>query len=77
MDKAVLKSRLADVLEIRDDNLTDDFALTADNWDSMAQLGAIAVIDEVCGVVVPTNELKECRAIGDLVKLIERNSSAS
>ena len=75
MNKTELMSKLANILQVSATNLTEDFALTADNWDSVAHLGAIAVIDEVCGIIVPTNEMKECGTVGELVRLIEKNLS--
>ena len=77
MDKGVLISKLADVMEVTQADLTEDFALNADNWDSLAQLGAISVIDEVCEITIPANELKDCRSIGELLSLVDRSLSSN
>lgn len=77
MDKGVLVSKLADVTEVTPADLTEDFALSADNWDSTAQLGAISVIDEVCDITIPANELKDCRTIGELLSLVVRSLSSN
>lgn len=73
MDKGVLISKLADVMEVTTSDLTEDFALSANNWDSVAQLGAISVIDEVCEITIPVNELKGCQTIGELLSLVDRS----
>ena len=72
-NKDELLSKLADTLQVDPKELTDDFALTTENWDSFAQLGAISVIDETFGITVPANELKNCLTIGDLVNLVRQN----
>jgi acyl carrier protein len=77
MDKSVLISKLADVMEVSPADLTEDFAFNADNWDSLAHLGAISVIDEVCEITIPTNELKDCRNIGELLSLVDRSLSSN
>ncbi|MCL5612406.1 MAG: acyl carrier protein [Chloroflexi bacterium] len=76
MDKTELMAKLADVLQISVVDLTEDFAFNADNWDSTAQLSTIAIIDEAYSIVVPANELKECRTVCDLLSLVEHNLSA-
>ena len=76
MDKTEFLSKLADVLQIDVTEVTEDFALNADNWDSFAQLGTISAIDEMYGITVASNELKDCGTIGDLLALIERTLAA-
>jgi acyl carrier protein len=77
MNKDELISKLADILMVNAEDLVDDFELNAENWDSMMHLAAIAAIDEVCGIIVPTNELKGCDTVGKLIFLIEKSISAS
>lgn len=72
MNKKEIVEKLADVLQVNAVDLNEDFILTADNWDSVAHLGAIAVIDEVCGIVVPTKALQECSSVGEVLKLVEQ-----
>ena len=75
MDKVELMSKLAGILQVNHADLTEDCVLNEENWDSLSHLGAIAVIDEVYGIIVPTSELKECGTVGELVRLIEKNIS--
>lgn len=58
---------LADVLEVDADEVSRDFELTSENWDSGAVLSAIALIDEHFGVTVPAKELRECASVGALL----------
>jgi acyl carrier protein len=76
MDKALLLSKLGNVLQVDPGALTEDFVLNGDNWDSAALLSAIAVIDEICSIVVPTNELKACGTVRELLAAVERNLAA-
>jgi len=72
MDKTEFISKFADVLQVDVTEVTEELAFNADNWDSFAQLGAISAIDEMYGITVASNELKDCGTVGDLLGLIER-----
>jgi len=71
-EKAAFLEKLAGALDVELDALHDGFQLTSENWDSVAQLGAIAAIDEVYGIDVPTNELIECTSVRALLQLVQR-----
>lgn len=76
MDKEAFLTKLADVLEVNKEELNEEFILkSGDNWDSMAVLATIAMIDEQFGVTVPTKELTGCTSVGALLELIGRNLS--
>lgn len=77
MNKTEFLSKLADVLQMDVTEVTEDLAFSADIWDSFTQLGAISVIDEVYGITVAANELKDCRTVGDLLSLIESNPASA
>ncbi len=72
MEKTEFILKLADVLQIEVPEVIEDFTFNADNWDSFAQLGAISAIDEIYGITVASNELKNCGSVGELFGLIER-----
>jgi acyl carrier protein len=40
-------------------------------WDSMAQVSAIAMIDEKLGAQLPTGSLGACKTVGDIIKLVK------
>jgi acyl carrier protein len=72
MDHASLLLLLADVFEVDAKDLSEQTPLTSDNWDSLAMLGVIALVDEHFERTVPTNDLKQCSSVGDLLHLIDR-----
>ena len=41
-----------------------------DPWDSLAWIQAMSVIDECYGVQVNPGKLKECKTVGDVVRLL-------
>jgi acyl carrier protein len=77
MDKNALMLKLADILQVSPAEMDESFALNADNWDSVAHLGAIAVIDEVCNVTVPAKELMNCQTVGAVLILVERSLASA
>lgn len=66
---------MAGVLEMSPDEITERTALTPDRWDSLAILGAIALIDEQCGVSVPTDELSKCNSVEAVIELVRRSQA--
>ena len=46
---------------------------SADNWDSLAHLAAIAAIDERFGITLPVKELTDVENVGELVELVRRS----
>ena len=62
--------KLADLLDLPPDQLHDDYQLEGDQWDSLVHLSVIALVDEMYGVAVPTNELIGCRTLKDVVDLV-------
>lgn len=41
-------------------------------WDSLAFVSFLAMADSKCGVRVAPTELRQCKSIADLMKLVER-----
>lgn len=76
MESEAFLSKLADILEVDQGELNDTFSLERENWDSVAHLGVIAAIDEVYGVTVPTNEMRQCQSVGALLELVGRYAQA-
>lgn len=71
MEKEAFFSKLAGVLEADPAQVGENFALTPENWDSLAVLGAIALIDECFSATVPAFALNECRSVKELWRLVE------
>lgn len=62
-----------DILEIEDRelNMTDEFR-DFDEWDSLANLSVVAMIDEEYNVVIPTTDFNKIKTIGELLEEIKR-----
>ncbi len=72
MDSEDFLNKLADVLEMDKDKLNEGYQLNDHNWDSLAVLSAISLIDQEFGVAVPTKELTGCTSVGALLDLVRR-----
>lgn len=64
--------KLKEVLEISDRNLllTDKFR-EYDEWDSLAFLSLIAMIDEEYDVIIDGKDFKQLETVGDIVQAIK------
>ncbi len=60
---------LAEILEVDASEINPDFPLE-DNWDSLAVVSTIALIDEVYDVTVHPERLGECTSVGAIEQLI-------
>ena len=64
-------SGLADALEIEESSLTPVTLFHEVDWDSLAVISTIALIDEHFGIMIPGQEISECKGMPDLLHLIE------
>jgi acyl carrier protein len=66
----------AEVLELEsDDQLTTETIFRdLEEWDSLAYLSVIAMIDEEFDIVIEGNDFKKLITIGDLINEIQRKS---
>lgn len=64
--------KLKEVLEINDRNLmlTDKFR-EYDEWDSLAFLSLIAMIDEEYDVIIDGKDFKQLETVGDIMQAIK------
>lgn len=62
-----------EVLEIenRELNLNDDFR-SYEEWDSLANLTLVAMIDDEYGVVIDSQKFKELKTLQDVLSEIEK-----
>lgn len=72
LDEAFLEE-LAALLEVEPSALTPEFELTSDNWDSLAVVGTIVLIDEHYGITVDAKALADCQSIEVLGALIAKH----
>lgn len=62
---------LAEILEVEVGEVSSDLALDEGNWDSLAIVSTIALIDEVYDKTISGEALENCRTVGDLEKAVE------
>ncbi|MEH7011452.1 acyl carrier protein [Neobacillus niacini] len=63
---------LADLLEIERSEIANDYQLEEnENWDSLALISVIVMVDEHFKQSVSSEALRKCKIIGDLLNLIK------
>jgi acyl carrier protein len=64
---------MEDILEMDEEtlNLNDELEILS-NWDSLAMLAFIAMIDEHYEVSLATDDMTSCVTVDDLANLVER-----
>lgn len=62
---------LAEILEIDASEVGPDLDLTAHNWDSLAVVTTLALIDECFNKMVEGSDLAKCVHVRDIEGLIE------
>ena len=67
-------SGLAEILEIEPKAITPDFKLDEEQWDSMAIISCVALIDEVYGQLVSGSALVECKTVADIQNLVSKSA---
>lgn len=75
MDKNEFIKNFAEALEIEDASAiteTTEFR-SLDEWDSLAYLSIIAMLDEEYGVQIENAEFKKLRTIGDIIDCVNSN----
>jgi len=65
-------SKLEDALEVDVNSISIDTSLSSLNWDSLAIISTIALLDECLGKVISAEEIDECQTIGDIIGLAEK-----
>lgn len=63
----------------QDDTLVATTDLTADKverWDSLSHIDMIIMVEEAFGIRVPTPEVTRMKNVGDLIRVIEKQTSA-
>lgn len=70
MPKEEFLRKLAELLELPPGSLTGPEALAGlENWDSLAVMSFMAMVDEQCGVAVAPKQLAACKTVDDLLQL--------
>jgi acyl carrier protein len=61
---------LAEIFEVEAEEITPQFDLVAHNWDSLAIISTIALIDECFNEMVDGSALMKCVVVADVERLI-------
>ena len=64
--------KMAEALEMKEENLSLEKDLSELNWDSLAVISAIAIADECFGVVIPAEKVFYCQNLNDIIELAEK-----
>jgi acyl carrier protein len=67
---------LAEIFEVEAEEITPQFDLVAHNWDSLAIVSTIALIDECFDALVDGAVLAKCVTVADVERLIPRAEAA-
>ena len=60
----------AEILEIEAGSVVPQLDLAAHNWDSLAIVSTIALVDELYGVVLDGKSLGKCKTVADIRNLV-------
>lgn len=71
MGRETFMEDLASVLEVDPVDLSESFELNRDNWNSLAIVTTIVLIDEQFGATIEGDKLRECTSVGGLWQLIQ------
>jgi len=69
--KETFFNELASLLDIERSNLSDNTLLNDLEWDSMAVISTIALIDEIFDIVISGDDLINCASIHDIFSLLD------
>lgn len=63
---------MSEIFEVELAVISKEYSLNESNWDSLAIISTIALVDNCFGLILSGNDLYSCKNIGDIIKLIER-----
>ncbi len=67
---------LADIFEVSPERIDPTFSLAAHNWDSLAIISCVALIDECFRLLVSGSLLGQCKTVADLEALVAQTVAA-
>ena len=73
MDEKAFLANMEELLEIDAGSLKVTVELTnLEQWDSLAFVSFLAMADSKYGIKVAASELRQCKTVGDLMKLVHK-----
>ncbi len=67
---------LADIFEVPPTQISPEFNLADHNWDSLAIISCVALIDECFRMLVSGSRLAMCETVADLDTLVSQTVAA-
>lgn len=64
---------LAEILEVAPETIKPELTLEEEQWDSMAVISCVALIDEVYGQLISGSSLTTCKTVADIQNLISKS----
>ena len=69
---------LAKIMQVPPEAVTESYALDSNgNWDSLAVMGTIAMVDAQFNITIPANYLLNCKSVKELIDLVTARLPAS
>ena len=75
MDHTEFLNTMAEVLQVEPSELVPSFELTENNFDSLALISTIALVDEHYGITLNIDRLSSCTSLKMLLDLIQEKSA--
>ncbi|MSR88616.1 MAG: acyl carrier protein [Candidatus Margulisbacteria bacterium] len=66
---------MAEILQVDADQLVPQFELNENNFDSLALISTIAIVDEHFGITLNVDKLTACQNIQSLLDLVGQTAS--
>lgn len=76
MNTDVFLNQMAEVLQVEPSELNPELSLNEGNFDSLALISTISLLDENFGITVNVDRLMGCQKIQDLLDLVSEKFPA-
>jgi len=71
MDKSDFLNKIEEIIEVEENSLTGSELLEdLEDWDSLAVMGFIAMIDVNFSLTIKAEKINECKTVNDLASLL-------
>ncbi|HEX7900646.1 MAG TPA: phosphopantetheine-binding protein [Planctomycetota bacterium] len=74
LDEAAFFRELAGVLEVPASEVTANYAIEPEGWDSLVVLSVLALVDTHLDAAVDAAQIKACSTAGDILALVKKAS---
>ena len=66
------KAELSEIIDVNETEINEVLDLNVNgNWDSLAIMSTAALIDQEYNVIIGGEQLKNCKSLGDILRLIK------